>query len=396
MLEILSSAGKVKPSALGVSRSYFYQMRKGLRPIPDHITEKLLNIAGDDDLARVPELARYVNFADVARWELDRMLRMVLSWAESNPASASVLLRTLEAELKKKGIVGPAVYVDRQLWEEWERYLEARVVAGSLSAKQARDHKNYLKRLLESTGWVLASEPVRRVVLEVARGSPKAAQKMAEAARLFAREVVRDKQLWEELPRFRARGGEARAPTWEEYCRVLEATAWPPARAILYVALTGLRIETLYTLSMKEIDIERRIVAPMRDRRRKRDWFSFVPAPAAAYLRDVYMEWREVWLLTKVKGQDDMKTRLIPVKPKRIRSYLYNIMDRVLGYRFQLGKIRHRVTTQLSLHLPSLWVEILTGHAPRRIVQEHYLQRDVMESMRAKYDEAMLTVSCLR
>ena len=52
--------GKVKPLTLGVSRAYFYQMRMGLRTIPDHVLSRLLKIATDDDLGLVPFFSKYI------------------------------------------------------------------------------------------------------------------------------------------------------------------------------------------------------------------------------------------------------------------------------------------------------------------------------------------------
>ena len=45
LLNILSERGRVRPWDLVVSRAYFYQLRHGLRPIPDHILIKLLELA---------------------------------------------------------------------------------------------------------------------------------------------------------------------------------------------------------------------------------------------------------------------------------------------------------------------------------------------------------------
>ena len=143
------------------------------------------------------------------------------------------------------------------------------------------------------------------------------------------------------------------------------------------------------------MDLDRRVIAPMADRRFKRDFFYFISLQAAEYLSTVYMPWREVLLETSVKGQEALGQRFIPVKPKRIREYIYQVMDRVLGYRFQLRTIRHRVTTHLALHLSKLEVDVLTGHAPRDVVQAHYLQLDILEELRAKYDRAMSKVPCL-
>lgn len=321
--------------------------------------------------------------------------RLIVEWAKANPASAKVLLDTLEAEFERLGLAGRAVKVTEAHWGEWLAYLDSRREAGTLSYKQWQAHRIYLKRLLDSTGWVLAPGLVRKALLEAARESPKAAQKMSESVGLFVREILQDPDLYHRLPRFRARSAETKAPGWNEICRVLEATIWPPARALLYLALSGLRIETLYTITVDKVDLDRRVIAPMADRRFKRDFFSFIPLQAAEYLSTVYMPWREVWLETSVKGQEALGQRFIPVKPKRIREYIYQVMDRVLGYRFQLRTIRHRVTTHLALHLSKLEVDVLTGHAPRDVVQAHYLQLDILEELRAKYDEAMGKVPCL-
>lgn len=391
LLEVLASKGKARPALLGVSRAYFYQLRKGLRPIPDHILARLLELATDDDLALVPYFAQYIDFTRVKSWSLDHMINVILEWAKANPASARVLLSTLEAELAKLGLTGHVVRVTREHWSEWMSYIEVRLRDGTLSRKQAGDLRNYLRRLLDSTGWILSPGLVKKVVLEVARERPKAAAKMLEAARLFAREILQDKQLYETLPRYRPRMGGSEAPGWNEICRALEATRWPPAKAILILALSGLRIETLYAIPFDRVDLDSRVVAPMSDRHRKRDWFSFIPESGARYLREAYLPWREAWL----ERHGVNKNRFIPVKPRKLRENVYRVMDEVLGRRFQLRLIRHRVATQLSLYMGSLWVEILTGHAPHRIVQEHYLQPDVLEEMRRKYDEAMGKVPCL-
>ncbi len=116
LLEVLASRGKVKPSTLGVSRAYFYQLRRGLRPIPDHILARLLELAGDDDLALVPYFAQYVDYSRVKAVDVDRMVRVIVEWAKANPASAGVLLGTLEVELERLGLTGGAVKVTEAHW----------------------------------------------------------------------------------------------------------------------------------------------------------------------------------------------------------------------------------------------------------------------------------------
>ncbi|MCE4604702.1 MAG: hypothetical protein F7B20_07035 [Aeropyrum sp.] len=41
--------------------------------------------------------------------------------------------------------------------------------------------------------------------------------------------------------------------------------------------MSGLRIETLYTIAVDKVDLERRVIAPMADSRYKRDFFGFTP-----------------------------------------------------------------------------------------------------------------------
>ena len=59
---LLVQGSKVKPYYLEVSKSYLYKMRTGLKPIPDSILEMLAELASDDDLARVPFFAPYVDY----------------------------------------------------------------------------------------------------------------------------------------------------------------------------------------------------------------------------------------------------------------------------------------------------------------------------------------------
>ncbi|MCE4604701.1 MAG: hypothetical protein F7B20_07030 [Aeropyrum sp.] len=107
------------------------------------------------------------------------------------------------------------------------------------------------------------------------------------------------------------------------------------------------------------------------------------------------MPWRDVWLETQVKGQGVLSQRFIPVKPRRLREYIYRRMGEVLGHRFQLRIIRHGVTTHLALRLSKLEVDVLTGHAPGDVVQDHNLKKDTLGDLRRKYYEAMRNVPCL-
>ena len=68
--------------------------------------------------------------------------------------------------------------------------------------------------------------------------------------------------------------------------------------------------------------------------------------------------------------------KLFPFKPRSLRETIYEAMDEVLGYRFQLKAIRKRVAEHLSHHLSTLELQVILGHAPREVVEKHYLLRD--------------------
>ena len=53
-------------------------MKKGLRPVPDHVLERLLELATDDDLARVLYLAQYVDHSRIRSLDVDRIARLVV------------------------------------------------------------------------------------------------------------------------------------------------------------------------------------------------------------------------------------------------------------------------------------------------------------------------------
>ncbi len=129
----------VKASDLSVSRDY-YKMRKGVKPVPDHIMERLLEIATDDDLAQVPFLARFVDYNGIRRADAERMVKMFLEWARANPASTKAAWKTIGVKLERLGITGKIIVVTGEHLEEWRACLEFRVREGSLHPETTREY----------------------------------------------------------------------------------------------------------------------------------------------------------------------------------------------------------------------------------------------------------------
>ncbi len=390
---LLVLGDKVKPSELGVSRSYLYKMRSGLRPIPDSVLEKLLSIASDDDLAKVPYFVPYISLERIRGLDVERIVKLAVEWAKAHPASAKVLLNTLERELEKLGLTGRAFKITEAHYREFEFYLKARTASGDLSPETARDYLAYLREALNSLGWVLTKHNVRQLIRSVQAEAPGKANHMYKALKLFVKEVIQDQELLAAIPRPRVVWRAPEAPSWDRICRVLNSLPWgsPPHAFLLLLASTGLRVETVYGLPLTALRLEDRLVWVWRLRRTKRDYYSFIPAAAVEPFRR-YLNYREEAL--RLRGRDSNK--LFPFKPRRLREAIYRAMDEVLGYRFQLKLIRKRVAEHLSHYLSTLELNVIMGHAPREVVEKHYLLRDQMEELRAKYDRAMEKVPCLR
>ena len=163
-----------------------------------------------------------------------------------------------------------------------------------------------------------------------------------------------------------------------------------PRTLVLLLASTGLRVETAYNLPLESLRLQERIVWVWSLKRSKRTYFSFITQSVAEEL-SAYLEVRRGHLDVLGRSSD----KLFPFKPRSLRQTIYQVMDQELGYRFQLKAIRKRVAEHLSHHLSTLELQVILGHAPREVVEKHYLLRDQIEDLRRRYDEAMRSVPCL-
>ena len=392
LLRVLASRGKVRPRDLGVSRAYFYQMRRGLRPVPDRVLEKLLELASDDELALVPFFAPYVDYQRIRGYDVDRMVRLIVEWARANPASAKVLLDSLSAELERLGLVGKAVRVTEAHVREFESYLRARVASGDMDPETARDRLRYLRLALDELGYTLTKQGLRSLIRRLQAEQPGVADHTYKALRLFVKEIIQDRELLESIPYPRIKWPEPEAPSWEDICRVADALPYasPPRVFLLLLASTGLRVETVYDLRVDNVRVGARLIWVWRLRHSKRAYFSFVTEKVARELRD-YLRYREEYLSLLGRRSE----RLLPFKPKSLRKAVYSAMDEVLGYRFPLKQVRKRFAEHMSHYLSQLDLAVLMGHAPREVVEKHYLLADERGEMLAKYDQAMSKIPCL-
>ena len=387
---LLKLDGKATPRLLGVTRQYLYMMRKGQRSIPDKIMEKLLEIADDDTLASIPYFAPYVSFDSIKRFDVTRITKLLIEWAEANPASAAVLLNNLQLELEKRGLVGKAIVVPETAIREYENYLNARVNSGDLSRKTANDRLRYLRLALEELNYTITKRSIHNLIRKYQAVQPGVADHMYKSLKLFAREIIQDKELVDSIPRPRIVWSSPEAPQWEDICRLVNNLPYasPPRILLLIAASTGIRIQTIYDLRLD--NIRGRTIWLWKLRHSKRTYFSFITKKLAIELKE-YLEYRN----TMLEATNRKSNKLFPFKPRRLREQLYQAMDQTLGYRFQLKQLRKRFAEHLSHYLSTLELQVLMGHASREVVEKHYLLRDEIENLQAKYDRAMGEVPCL-
>lgn len=390
----------LKPRDLGVSYSFMYQMRKGAKPIPDHVVARVLEFLDDDAILRAaPELAPKLGIQRVDTITLERLIRLNIEFMRRNPVSARILVDTLNVEAERLGLVGRVVKVTEDHVRLWERWLEAQVEQGRLTPKTAGDYDRYLRRALRDLGFIVGPQRVRAYLSRLQIEAPKIAENAALSLRIFARYILGDQEVYfaAKVPRAPRRRREA--PTWEELCRLLEALKWPPARAFLLLLMsTGSRTGRLLAVEAERLDLERRTLFfyypeewyKLRDAN-KRQYIGFITRAAREYIESVYLPWRELYLESlAVKSP-----RLFPVKRSRLYQYIYERSVETLGYRIDLYSVRHRFISHILTRLPKLAVEFLAGHLEPSTALAYYAQEDVREDLRRKYDEAMSSVPCL-
>jgi len=176
LLRVLASRGRVKPSDLGVSRAYFYQMKRGLRPVPDYIVKRLIELASDDDLAQIPYFAAYVDYSRIRGYDVERLARLIMEWMKANPASAKVLIDTISLEAERLGLVGRVLRVTGEhlsLWERWLEDLLYHVIPPQARAPRSHIQQRGQQRMQEGSWEALAKllEEKTAELEEIAAGS---------------------------------------------------------------------------------------------------------------------------------------------------------------------------------------------------------------------------------
>jgi len=344
----------ITASKLGISQSYLYLLKTGQRKISDTVVEKILkNISVYDFIeylqgpssspVRTPPLR-----GGVSNYSVKRVYR--------------VFKQTVNEELVNAEV------------ERFRRFL----VSKNKKPRTVRERCRYLRKFLlqgiplTPTGLVGFFSQLR----------PGEAEHYAKAVRLYLR-FRKMKSLLDYVPSVRVEADKTAEviPKYENVRKVAEYIDSKPA-LYLYATLaeSGLRPGQGYSLTRNELVLEHRIIRKPVSSSTKRFWFTF-------FYTDLQEE-----LVKHVKTLSG--PRVFPGKPRELRLEIYKAMDRALGYRFDLYRLRDFFISYLNYRgVNPLLVEVLVGHRPPpfRVTVHSYLAPWILE-MRTQYDKAQLQI----
>ncbi|BAB65221.1 putative transposase [Sulfurisphaera tokodaii str. 7] len=158
----------------------------------------------------------------------------------------------------------------------------------------------------------------------------------------------------------------------------------------LLLTETGLRVGEVLSLKIDQIDLEHRIIKIMKESETKRAYISFLHEKTAAWLRDVYLPYREEFVekyessIMKLAAAnpeqgidiEEWKLKLFPFREDVLRMEIKEAMRKTVGKEFRLYDLRSFFASyMLKQGVSPMVVNLLQGRvSPQqfRILQDHY------------------------
>lgn len=373
-----------------------YDERGSQIQIPDEVVEKVVNLLPLDEVYEVLE-----GFSP-KKYSVNDIIG-ILSRVKQDPEFREVFFMLLSKILGNYLNTATNKYIvtsdDVELFKKKLR---------EKSKTTASDRLAYLTRALADLSYQLSPDTLNEYILEIEEESRGKAEHTAKALKLFIREVVRlrSPQLARELydsfktPKNRT---QYRPPPLDLdiLTNIYENVNDLAAKAYFRLLVeTGLRTGELFTLTIEQIDLEKRVINIMKENHTKRAYISFLHVQTANWLKEKYLPYRDKFVekyfdsvknLAGIQEMDLLKWRnkLFPFRDDRIREEIREAMEKV-GVRFRLYDVRSFFASYLAKKgVSPLVVNILQGRAPPqqfRILQEHYFVISLEELQRI-YDE---------
>ena len=403
IIDYVRSKG-VKARDLGVTPNLLIMVKHGKAKVSDRLLIKALKSITVDEFAKLvkgeevkPSQASINNMVD-AVLELEALTSKLKAFIEAQPQLGTYAHTKIIEALRN--IQAPCIKVTEDQLKRFKRLVKASRAPGT-----ARNHLIYLRRALASMKWELSPDRIQEHLIELAeQGSPHAARLTAQALKLFIKLIVKDPILYGSFKTPRVEPALKEPLRLEEVKAVAKAIEWPPAKAFYtMLAETGLRPGEILNLKLNNINLEERTVKPLRLSDTKRSYISFISTTLARYLKEVYLPYREAFIISReaaIKnllrgGINEWRQLLYPFREGALRSAIYAAMDKALGWRFKLYELRAFYATYMSLKgIPGQVIDLLQGRVPPReykILIQHYLAFN-LEDLRRLYDKASLNI----
>ncbi|QXJ33000.1 tyrosine-type recombinase/integrase [Saccharolobus shibatae] len=273
-----------------------------------------------------------------------------------------------------------------------------KLVRNEKSKLTAQERINYLKRALADLNYELTPTKLKEYILDLSSESKGRAEHTAKALKLFIKEVIKPKspriarELYDsfEIPKTKPNHKPINL-TLDTVKSIFDNIEELGAKAFfLILAETGLRVGEILSLKIDQIDLKHRIIKIMKESETKRAYISFLHEKSAAWLRDVYLPYREEFIkkyessLRKLAAAnpeqgidiESWKAKLFPFREDSLRVEIKKAMRKTLGKEFRLYDMRAFFTSyMIKQKVPGTIVNALQGRmSPQqfKIMEENY------------------------
>ena len=352
---------------LGVNRSTLYRYVSGkVRKVPDNV------IAAAAEMLNLEELSDVLyGFRTV---EVDPTVALsVVIKALRDEGFRNFFLTLLYQYMGDYLRTTTNTYI---VSEEDVKKFEALLSDKSKSTKDMR--LRYLRRALAELGYELSPDGTREVI--AGAETPNIARHTANSLKLFIKMVVREKNpalahlLYSSFTV--PKGKYKHRPenlSIEALKKVFNAIEHLGAKAyFLLLCETGLRTGEVYSITMSQLDLEHRIIRPMKESETKRAYITFVHPETANWLREVYLPYRAEFVrkyeyAVRQIGQDveKWKEKLFPFQLSDMRASIKEAMRKALGKEIRLYDVRSFwASYMLKQGVSPMIINLLQGRAP--------------------------------
>ncbi|BFH73373.1 site-specific integrase [Sulfurisphaera javensis] len=408
---------KRKPDT--IDRTTWYRIKKGVRGIGDDTLRKMIEVLTPEEFAkliydaevntnvRIDTVQGAIFFVEDAVKKFKEIVDLhpeltnyvadkILPFVSSLPHSVTIKpehIKKFEAIMKMKG----------------------------LAKKTYENNYNYLLRALRDLNYQLSPDALAEYIVSLQEESPNVAEHVAKALKLFIKEVLKDKLLYDSFKTPRAssvRVIPAEFLDYDNLKKIFEAINHVPAKAFfLLLAESGWRPNEIFSLTLDKVDFKERLIRLEKVTRSKRAYITFLHEKTAEWLEKEYLPVRQSFVeamkpqLTKLaeanpeQGIDvsEWEKKLFPYGIDSLREKIREGVAKVLGEEkaktFTLYYLRHAWSTYMRRNnAPADITNLLQGRAPPKefkILVEGYTHYGI-EDLRKVYEKFAPCLICNR